>query len=125
MTNSLSDELCIHNLSTSILIGVYPWERQIRQPIELDITMPTDARRAAAHDRLADAIDYGVISARILSICAETEFQLIESLAEHLCTRLLAEFDLPYIRLTLRKPGAIPGAKTVALTITRSAACPT
>ena len=113
------DIVYIEGLQADTVIGVYDWERQIRQSVVLDLELAADNRRAAAGDRIEDAVDYAAISARVLSFIGESDFQLIETLAERVAAILLDEFAIAWLRLRLAKPGAVAQARNVGVVIER------
>jgi dihydroneopterin aldolase len=113
------DIVYIKGLRADTVIGVYDWERGVRQQVVLDLELASDNRRAAAGDHIEHAVDYAAISARLLSYIAESEFQLIETLAERLAAILLDEFAVPWLRLRLAKPGAVARAAEVGVVIER------
>ena len=113
------DIVFIRELRVDTVIGVYDWERRIRQTVVLDLELASDNRRAAASDSIADAVDYAAISARLLSFIEGSEFQLIETLAEQVATIVLEEFAVPWLRLRLAKPGAVAQARDVGVLIER------
>ena len=113
------DIVFIRELRAETVIGVYEWERTIRQAVVLDIEMASDNRRAAASDGIDDALDYAVVSKRVLSFIEGSEFQLIETMAEQVAQILLDEFQVPWLRLRLCKPGAVSAAKDVGVLIER------
>ncbi len=113
------DIVYIRELRAETVIGVYDWERGIRQAVVLDLELATDNRRAAASDHIRDALDYAAVSERLLSFIEASEFQLIETLAERLADILLGEFGVPWLRLRLSKPGAVAAASDVGVVIER------
>ena len=113
------DIVFIRELRADTIIGVYDWERRIRQSVVLDLELASDNRRAAASDGIEDAVDYAAISARLLSFIEGSEFQLIETLAEQLANIVLEEFAVPWLRLRLAKPGAVARARDVGVLIER------
>ena len=113
------DIVFIRELRAETVIGVYDWERGIRQAVVLDLELATDNRRAAASDSIRDALDYAAVSERLLSFIEASEFQLIETLAERLADILLGEFGVPWLRLRLSKPGAVAAASDVGVEIER------
>jgi 7,8-dihydroneopterin aldolase/epimerase/oxygenase len=116
------DRLMIEGLRVQTIIGVRDWERKVRQTVVIDLELETDAARAAAADALADALDYGTLSRRVSAEIANTSFQLIETLAEHVAALIQAEFGVRRIRVRIRKPGAIPNAAAVSIVIERGEA---
>lgn len=113
------DIVFIRELRADTVIGVYDWERNIRQTVVLDLEMSSDNRRAAGSDQIGDALDYAAISARVLSFIEGSEFLLIETLAEQVAALIMQEFHVAWLRLRLSKPGAVAQAKAVGVLIER------
>lgn len=113
------DLVYIKGLKTDAVIGVYDWERDIRQTLVLDLELASNNRAAAATDGIAEAVDYDAISKRILAYVQASEFQLIETLAERVAEIILTEFKIPWLRLQLGKPGAVAEAQDVGVIIER------
>jgi len=113
------DIVFIRELRASTIIGVYDWEREVRQTVVLDLEMASDNRRAAASDDLDDALDYAAVSARLLAFIESSDFQLIETMAEQVATIVLEEFNVPWLRLRVCKPGAVAQANDVGILIER------
>jgi dihydroneopterin aldolase len=107
----------IKGLQAQSVIGVYAWEREIRQTLVLDLEMASDTACAAASDQIADALDYAAISSRVISLVEESEYQLIESLAEEVARMVLKDFGVSWLRLRLSKPGAVAAAEDVGVII--------
>lgn len=118
----MQDMVFIEGLKAQAVIGVYDWEKQIQQSLVFDLQMSHDNRLPAKTDDLALTLDYEAISNYILDFCATEQFELIETLAEVLVARLIAQFALTEVTLTLRKPGAVPAAQAVGVKIQRRAA---
>ncbi len=106
-------------LKAASVIGCYDWERDIRQTLVIDVELKVDFTRAAQTDALADALDYAAISQRVIAVCDESRFQLLEALAEHLAAIVLAEFSIQRLRMTITKPGAVTEADGVGVVINR------
>lgn len=115
------DRILIEALSVDTVIGVYDWERSIQQSLSLDLVLATDIRSAAATDDLRLTLDYAAICQRIQQFADEHQFALVETFAERLAECLRLEFPITWMRLTVRKPGAVPNAVSVGLEITRGA----
>ena len=113
------DSVFIKGLKTEGIIGVFDWEREIRQPLYIDVVMATDIRRAAVEDNLAHTLDYKAITDRIQHFVADSGFKLIETLAERLAATLQAEFHIVWLQLSVHKPGAIADAQDIGITIER------
>jgi 7,8-dihydroneopterin aldolase/epimerase/oxygenase len=117
-----TDRVFIEGLEIEALIGIYDWERRIRQPLRFDIEMAFDNRRPAATDAIEDTLDYKAVSKRLIDFVSSSDFGLVETLAERCAALILAEFDVARVRLKLSKPGAVRGATAVGVIIERSRA---
>ena len=113
------DIIFIRDLRIDTVIGIYDWERSIRQTIRLDLEMATDIARAAASDRIEDTLNYKAVAKRIIAFVEQSEFQLVETLAERIAELVRREFGVPWLRLTLNKGGAVRGAQGVGVIIER------
>ena len=114
------DIVFIRGLRAETVIGIYDWEREIRQTVEIDLEMGTDIRKAAASERIEDTLDYKAVSKRLVSFVESSQFQLVETLAERCAGIVLDEFGVPWVRLTLNKIGAVSTARDVGVIIERS-----
>jgi dihydroneopterin aldolase len=114
------DRVFIESLEIETVIGIYDWERKIRQPLLFDIEMEFDNRVPAASDAIVDTLDYKAVSKRLIAFVSASEFGLVETLAERCAELILAEFPVVALRLRLSKPGAVRGAKAVGVIIERS-----
>ena len=113
------DKVLIEGLEVRTVIGIYDWEREIRQTVRLDLEMAWDIRQAAATDSIADTLDYKAVSKRLIAFVEQSSFGLIESLAEACAAIVLEEFHVPWLRLKMSKPGAVRGSENVAVLIER------
>jgi dihydroneopterin aldolase len=116
------DIIFLRGLQIETTIGIYDWERVIKQVVILDLEMGTDIRKAAASDDIADTLDYKSLSKRLIGFVESSEFLLVETLAERVADLLLGEFGIPWLRLTVNKKGAISGASDVGIIIERGRA---
>lgn len=114
------DKVFIEGLEIEALIGIYDWERRIRQPLVFDVEMAFDNRKPAATDDIADTLNYKDVSKRLIDFVSQSDFGLVETLAERCAEIILGEFDVAQVRLKLSKPGAVRGAKAVGVIIERS-----
>jgi dihydroneopterin aldolase len=113
------DTVFISDLRIPTTIGIYDWERRVRQTISLDLEMGADIRAAAATDAIGDTLDYKAVAKRLIAFVEASEFQLVETLAERIADIVLGEFDVPWLRLTVHKPGAVRGSRDVGVIIER------
>jgi dihydroneopterin aldolase len=116
----VTDIVSIRGLSVSAVIGAYDWERDIEQTLVFSVGMATDVSRAAATDDLADAVNYAAVAETITAVVREGKFQLIETAAERVAARLIADFRLSWIRVEVVKPRPDEGF-SAAITIERAA----
>ena len=114
------DRVFIEALEIDCVIGIYDWERKIRQPVVLDIEMEFDNRKPAASDAIADTLDYKAVSKRLIQFVGDSSYGLVESLAENCARIVLEEFAVQRLRLKLSKLGAVRGARAVGVMIERS-----
>lgn len=113
------DIVYIRDLEIDTVIGIYDWERQIQQTIRIDLEMGTDIRRAASTDAIEDTLNYKAVAKRIIQFVADSEFELVETLAERIAELVRDEFHVPWLRLTLGKPGAVRRSREVGIIIER------
>lgn len=115
----MTDSVFITQLETEAVIGVYDWERTIKQRLVIDLELFCDQRRAADTDDLQYALDYFSISEAVKALVAASSYQLIEALAEAIAQMINQEFKVEKLVVAVHKPGAVPDAKTVGVKITR------
>jgi dihydroneopterin aldolase len=113
------DIVYIRDLQVETIIGIYDWERQVKQTVSLDLEMATDIGQAAATDDIQYALNYKAVSKRVIAYVENRDALLVESLAEEVAALVRAEFNVPWLRLRLSKPGALRGARDVGLIIER------
>ena len=113
------DKIFLHELKVETIIGIWEWERKIRQTVIIDLEMSADIARAAATDDVADTLNYKSVAKRIQSFVAESSFQLVETLAERIAEIIRSEFGVAWVRVTVHKPGAIRGSRDVGIDIER------
>ena len=116
------DKVFIEGLEIEALIGIYDWERRIRQTLVFDIEMAFDNRVPAATDDIALTLNYKDVSKRLVEYVGQSGFGLVETLAERCAAIILDEFGVARVRLKLSKPGAVRGARAVGVVIERSRA---
>lgn len=114
-----TDSILIEGLEFETVIGVYAWEKRIHQRLVLDLEMATNIKPAAHTDELALTLDYAAISNAIMTLAQHQPVELVETLAERIATLVMDDFDVPALKLTLRKPSAVPQAAAVGVRITR------
>ncbi len=120
MTALAMDKVFIEGLEIPALIGIYDWERRIRQTLVFDLEMGFDNRRPAASDNIEHTLNYKAVSKRLIEFVGQSDFGLVETLAERCANIVLEEFAVSWLRLKLSKPGAVRGARAVGVIIERS-----
>ena len=114
-----TDIIFISDLRIETIIGIYDWERKVRQTESLDLEMATDIRKAASSDSIEDTLNYKAVAKRLIAFVGESEFQLVETLAERIAGIVTEEFGVSWLRLKLHKPGALRGSRDVGVMIER------
>jgi dihydroneopterin aldolase len=109
----------IRDLRIDTIIGIYDWERQVRQTVSLDLEMAADIRQAAATDDIQFALNYKSVAKRLIQFVGDSEFQLVETMAEEVARIVREEFQVPWVQLRLSKPGALRQSQDVGLIIER------
>ncbi len=113
------DIVFINDLRIETIIGIYDWERKVKQTISLDLEMGTDIRKSAETDAIEDTLNYKAVAKRLIAFVGESEYQLVETLAEKITDIVLTEFSVPWVKLTVHKPGAVRGSRDVGVIIER------
>ena len=113
------DIVFINDLRIEAIIGIYDWERKVKQTISLDLEMGADIRQAADTDAIDDTLNYKAVAKRLIAFVEASEYQLVETLAEKIAAIVLSEFSVPWLKLTVHKPGAVRGSRDVGVIIER------
>ena len=114
------DRIFLTALSAETIIGIYDWEREVRQRVEVDLEMWVDLNAAVASDSIDDTLNYKLVAKRVLGFVQESRYRLVEALAGAIARILLAEFPIARVRVTLHKPGAVRDSRDVGVIIERS-----
>ena len=114
------DLIYVRNLRIECTIGVFEWERRVRQTVAIDLDLAADAARGAHSDRLEDTVDYKAIAKRLVEYVGASEFRLVETLAQKVAEIVLGEFAVPWVRVRINKKGALRQATDVGVVIERS-----
>jgi len=114
------DTIFIHALKTEAIIGIFDWERQVKQTVLLDIEMSADIRKAARSDSIDDTLNYKGVAKRVLAFVAASQFHLVETLSEQIAMLILDEFEVASVRIVLSKPGAVRSSRDVGIKLERN-----
>ena len=115
------DKIFLSALTVECIVGIWEWERRVKQTVIIDLEMAADIRRAAASDHIDDTIDYKKVAKRLLAFVGESQFNLVETLAEQIARVVVTEFGVSWVKVRLNKQGAIRGARDVGIEIERRA----
>ncbi len=113
------DIIFIRDLRIDTVIGIYDWEREIKQTVAIELEMAGDCARAAHSDAIDATLDYKAVAKRVIEFVEASRFQLVETLADRIAALIREEFQVPWLRLTLDKPGAVTHAQSVGVRIER------
>jgi dihydroneopterin aldolase len=113
------DIIFLSDLKVETVIGIWDWERKIRQTVSIDLEISADIAKAAATDDVKDTLNYKLVAKRLQQFVGDSSFQLVETLAEKIAGIVLDEFDVAWVKVRVNKPGAIRGARDVGVMIER------
>jgi dihydroneopterin aldolase len=113
------DRIFITALAAEAVIGIYDWEREVKQRLEIDLEIWRDLRAAAASDAIEDTLNYKAVAKRVLAFVEDSRFRLVEALAGEIARIVLTEFKVARVRVTLHKPGAVRHSKDVGVIVER------
>lgn len=116
------DTIFIREFRVEAWVGIYEWETQRAQTLELDIEIGIPDAKAGSTDAIGDTVHYGLVVDRVVKELAEKRFNLLEALAEHLCGVITGEFRAPWVRLSVAKLGHIRNVRRVGVTLERKRA---
>lgn len=114
------DKIFIHALKTETIVGIFDWERQVKQTVVMDIECRADIAKAALSDCIDDTLNYKGVAKRVVAFVDESSFHLVETLAEHVAMLILEEFGVSWVSITLSKPGAIRSSRDVGVMLERT-----
>jgi 7,8-dihydroneopterin aldolase/epimerase/oxygenase len=113
------DKIFLTQLSIECIVGIWDWERRVKQTVVIDVEMAADIRKAAASDSIEDTIDYKRVAKRLIAFVGESQYQLVETLTEQIARVIVTEFGVTWVKVRLNKRGAIRGARDVGIEIER------
>jgi len=115
----IMDIVFIKQLEVITTIGVYDWEKKLQQKLYFDLEIGFDNLPASRSDDINLALDYFSVSELIIKFAQTHHFKLIETLAERVASIVMSKFFVPWIKVTLHKPGALPKAQSLGVQIER------
>lgn len=118
------DKVLIEGLRVNAVIGVFEWERQIEQPVLIDLVMSVDTRAAALSDDIQDAVNYALVAEQVAQLTKSLKSQLLETLANKMAEMILSNFStVQTVQVKVKKPLAVKGAQAVGIEIIRERPC--
>lgn len=114
------DKIVIKDLRLETIIGLFPWEREVRQQLFIDIEMQVDIAQAAATDDFQYVVNYAEVCERVADLADDGQFKLIETLVERMAEMILQSFDVSWIKINVRKTDAVTQVSSVGIEIERS-----
>jgi 7,8-dihydroneopterin aldolase/epimerase/oxygenase len=119
-TSASMDKIFIRALKAEAIIGIYDWERQVKQTVVLDIEISADVRKSALSDSIDDTLNYKRVAKSVLAFIEASRCRLVETLSEQIAMLILAEFEVAAVRIELSKPGAVRSSKDVGVILERN-----
>jgi len=117
--SSACDIVFIEDLRIQTVIGIYDWEKEIKQEVSIDLEMANDNRAAAASDAIDDTVNYKAVAKRLIGYVEDHRFELVETLAERCAEIVMNEFHVPWVKIKASKPGAVRGSSAVGVILER------
>jgi dihydroneopterin aldolase len=114
------DKIFLRELRIETIIGFWEWERRIKQVVSIDLEIGTDARVAAASDAIAGTLNYEQLATRLVEFVGASQFHMVEALATAIARIVVREFEAPWVKVSVAKPGAVPAARDVGIVIERT-----
>lgn len=113
------DIVYVRDLRMDARIGIYEWEKRIKQKIRVDLEMGWDNHHPATSDDIKDTLNYKTASKRVMDLVEQDHYELVERLAETIAETLMQELQIPWMKVTVGKPGAVRGSSEVGVSIER------
>ena len=114
------DKIFLNRLDIEAVIGIWEWERSTKQTVRIDLEIGTDARSVAIKDSIEGALNYRDVAKRLISFVGSSEFSMVETLAESVAKIIITEFETPWVKVSVGKPGAVRGSQDVGIIIERT-----
>ncbi|RKG34004.1 dihydroneopterin aldolase [Acinetobacter tianfuensis] len=114
------DAIIIEGLKVDTVVGCFNWERQIIQPLMLDLTIHNCLEQASNSDELQDTLNYAEICEISAKVIQEAQPKLIEHAAKLVIDALFSTYpSVESIMISIRKPAIIPQANSVGIRLER------
>ena len=113
------DRIFLSEMKIETTVGIWEWEKRIKQQVIIDIEMSADIKKAAATDQIEDTLNYKAVAKSVRKLVEVSSFQLVETMAEKISELVIGEHNVSWVRVKVNKPGAIRGSKGVGIIIER------
>jgi FolB domain-containing protein len=113
------DRILISDLMLRCVIGVNAEERREKQDVVINVVLEADLSKAGHSDALADTVDYKALKKKILKLVEDSQFLLVEALAERIAALALEDPRVARAVVRVEKPGALRFARSVGVEIAR------
>jgi len=114
------DKIFLNRLNIDAVIGIWEWERSVKQTVRIDLEIGTDARAVAITDSIKGALNYRDVAKRLISFVGSSAFFMVETLAESVAQIIITEFEVSWVKVSVSKPGAVRGSEDVGIMIERT-----
>ena len=111
----MQDKVFIEDLEVETIIGIFGWERKVKQIVKISLEMDFNISDAAKTDNIDQALDYKSIGKDISSFIGKSSFQLVETMADKIAKRVLKNKSIEKVEVKVEKPGALRGSKSVGM----------
>ena len=113
-------KILVRQLRLETIIGLFPWERTVRQQVFVDLEMQVDIAKAAQTDDLEFVVNYAEVCERVTLLADAGQFKLIETLVERIAEMILKDFDVSWISVSVHKTDVMPQVASVGVQIERT-----
>src|SRR5690606_4519701 len=103
----MMDIITLDEIEVKTLIGVYDYEQQMPQKLIISLAFGLKNLKAQESDALNDTVDYAKVHQTVLYFAEKEHHQLLERFANTLSDTLISEFNLPWLKMTVKKPAAL------------------
>ena len=115
----MPDQILLQGMQFYGYHGVNPEERVLGQRYVVDLTADLDLSPAGKTDRLEDTVSYSHIYRTVRTVMEGEPRNLLESAAEAIADRVLAEFPVNAVSVTVKKPNPPVRGSSIELAAVR------
>ncbi|MBF0438070.1 MAG: dihydroneopterin aldolase [Magnetococcales bacterium] len=114
------DHIFIRDIQVRCIIGIQEWERNTLQEVLINLKLFTETSRAGQSDKIEDTVDYKALTKKIMAFTEQSNFFLVEALAEQIAQLCLNDARIHQVHVTVEKPGALRFTQSVGVHIQRT-----